>query len=208
MNVGTLKRKIKSLFGDNYGIIIRDADIIDWINDGLLAVVRETDCLVETVTNTPSDYPLIIDDMLKIKRVTYNGVSIPFTTEKNLDNWGRDNSRQGYPVGYFIEGNTVNLFPPPIDTETSPVTVVYVRAPLEITSSIPDVQPFEIPIAYHEDLVRYVLALAHERDSNMELAKENMARFASNISQRAFEQTHGNPDEGSYIQQDPWDYYG
>ena len=189
MNVGVIKRRVKRQFGDTSGAQITDEDIIDWINQGMVDIVRRTECLVShrqasVVQNDPS-YTLP-PDVLFIQRVTLDGNTLASTSQQSIDYLGRDtdNAGAGTPYTYFLSGNVINLYPKPSVDGNDNLDIFYVRMPTEVAvdNDVP-----EIPLFMHEDIIRYCLARAKELDDDLEGAAALGQEYDSRMNNALFE---------------------
>ena len=98
MNVGDVKLRVSRAVGDDDKLIVTDADMLRWINDGQLDVVRRTECLQGTYStattlgtgsyNLPSDYFLA-------KRVTLNNQVQRPTNINQVDDITSDSNLSG-----------------------------------------------------------------------------------------------------------------
>jgi hypothetical protein len=138
MTPEVLFRKVRRLFGDEFDIVITQQDIIDWANTAQSDIVRETQCLPKTINVPANQFPITIPDFYLMSRVGYGSPLQPkgFVSLEELDLEGSSYNGMvaspGIPNRYYLSGNMVYLYPTPLTTDVSTVSVTYVRAPQEL----------------------------------------------------------------------------
>lgn len=210
MIVSEIISRVQNGFGDSNQIIIRDPHVIDWINEGMVEIVRETQCLSKRESSiVASAFNNVagvgINDMMLLKRVYYGNDALLLLDSEALDRMGFV-PQTGIPKGYYMEGSKILLFPTPTATDATQMTIFYVPAPVNVTTAadIPG-----IPFFFHGDLAEWCLAKAHERNENFRAAELIMNRFRANLSTRKFESL-SQDDSYRTVQADvmDMDYYG
>lgn len=178
--------RVQNLFGDSRGVIITPAMILDWVNDAHLDIVRETQYL-STNNTSPANFFIggnPIGDMVLLKRVMYGTKPLAMMDVESIDRLGMRESAPGIPQGYYMDGESVFLFPDPLGDDETEVNVIYVVAPTEYTDPG---DLLDVPIRYHTDVVTYCIGKAHERNENYRAAEMYAAKFMSGVAQRRFE---------------------
>jgi len=195
MLVSDITRKVQRLFGDSSAFIVFDQnDIYDWINEAMLLIARKTHCLTIVVSNQANAYPLTIPtDWIITKRVTYDLPEIPlkYMDIEDLDAYSINPLEVDVPEFYYIFNGKINLYPNPGGVKS--IKHYYARVPNNVSTT--NATP-ELPISFHEDLVRFCLMRAHERNQD----KSNVE-----ISASIFQSTDGLRQEEANIGDD--DYY-
>lgn len=182
MNGTDIAVRVKRIFGDESGVLIEDADIVRWINDGQLDVVRKTHTLTKTYT-VPSvvgvpTYTLPIDFLLSIE-LKFGGrmlSSLPLS-DFNLRFPNREaTTESGRPEYFTVRGPNFLLHPAP--SEVADITAFYVARPtlLNILTETP-----EIPVAFHEALVQFALMRAKELDQDWTSAERYQGQYSENV---------------------------
>lgn len=182
MNVGDIGTRVKRTFGDESGVQLTDADLYRYINDGVRQLVLQNEELLQTLGTLSAvanqqDYALPVD-LLILKSVSYkapNGDTFYRLEGKSfnefneyIDAWDSTNSlAKGTPVVYMKYGDHISMFPIPDTAGVNNIKVYYNRKPVEVAAltDIPD-----IPVLYHEVLVKYCLSQAYEMDEDLEAA--------------------------------------
>lgn len=173
MILSDISTRVKRSFGDEAGVQLTENDVIRWVNDGQIDVVRRTECLVrvspvDAVAGT-SQYPLPTD-FLFFKRGTVNGrllSSINFGALDQLYPHRDESYPRGTPEYFSVRGQNFVLYPAPDTTKTGAISIEYVARPAVITT---DTQSPEIPIQFHEALVLFCLMRAKELDESWDAA--------------------------------------
>jgi len=203
MNVTDIIRKTQRLFGDSSAeIIISPQDIYDWINEAQLTIVRQTDCLTGTDTAALSTYPKALPvDWIKTKRVSYGTnptQSLKLIEIEDLDNLNIDPaSPVDSPMFYYHWAGQLRLYP----MMSTALNVVhdYVKLPTTIISTA---TALTVPVSYHEDIVRFCVMRAHERNENWNAFRESKAIMQENSGLRT-EEASLSDDDFFVVRDDP-----
>jgi hypothetical protein len=200
MNVTTLTRKVRRLFGDTEAeIIITQQDIFDWIDEAQLQITRKTHCLSKSAESTADLFPLNLPlDWIMTKRLVYGNTILKFVEIDDLDGLSYDATvPTDTPTVYYNFNKQLNLYPNKGTNDTTKVKHDYICAPTSITSvSV----PLDVPISYHEDITRYCIMRAHERNENykaQQISSDTLEAYAGERQQEA-----NNPNEENYVVRD------
>lgn len=172
MNVEDIKTRVFRQFGDESGAQIDESDIIRWVNDAQIDIVRRTEILQKEGTIIPvltgtDEYDPPVDFMFP-RRATLDGVLLQRTTVEEMDMYQGNreaDGMSGLPDRYYIRGLKFVLYPVP--ESDGDLVVLYVRQPTAVTA-VGDVP--EIPLYMHEDIVRYCLQRAKELNEDFDQA--------------------------------------
>ena len=202
MDFLTLKRNVQRRFGDSAEIFITEADVIDWANGGQLEIARETKCLSIALSQQASTFPINKPTgLIKIERITYNGMPVPYIDIEDLDTRYVDLSLQDQPIVYYTNVNQICLYPDPVNTDTLPVIVTYSRTPATI---VINTDALTIPEFLHQDLVSYILIRCHERNENWQAVQILTDAFSKKMALR-LEDIYEIDDTFMVIRDDPFD---
>lgn len=183
MDVETALRKVKRQFGDEYDVTIVDEDIYYWIHEAELDIIRQT-ASNDTVLNIPvSAFPAILPTKVSVKRVSINNKALTYTTRNQLDLASAALTSDGTPTWWYFESHTIFLFPVGSPSDAFTVDVVYCRVPDEITEATVT-KVFTVPEVYHEDVVKFCIARAHNKNMNWKAAESEMELYDRNVSTR------------------------
>lgn len=201
MEVDVALRKIKRQFGDEYNVIIVDEDIFYWIHEAELDIIRQTasnDIQIQVAANT---FPVLIAGNVIVKRVAVNGRALTYTTRNELDSVGTITA-EGTSNQWYWESHKVFLYPVPLAADNYNVDVIYCRVPTEMT--VGGTNTFTVPEVFHEDVVKYCIARAHNKNMNWKAAEAEMEAYDRNVSTRRHEVQAS--DAPIYKGIDPMDY--
>lgn len=197
MNLGDIKTRVASEYGDRAYSQITEADITNWANDGMLEIVKMTACIKTSTTIAAvvgqTEYSLP-SDFVKMRRVIYNGYMLSHVTRDEVDKLNHgliDNPTQGRPGYYYVEWNNMGVYPAPDDTLNFTVEYAQVPTSLSVDGDTP-----ELPEIFHSDIVEYVLMRCARLDGDVERAILFQEDFALSVAetQAAFE----NPETDTY----------
>lgn len=178
-----IQTAVQRQFGDDTEAQILLTDIRRWANEGLLKIARETDALLDTATIPSvigtSDY-VLPTDFLRIDRVTFDGVTLIRTTSQDLDAMVPSrNVTPGItalPTRFYVRQKKIVLYPTPDRVKN--IVVEYTARPAELVNAA-DVP--EIPVEYHNDIIRFALSRAYELDGQRTDAREVMSEFQEGL---------------------------
>lgn len=209
MNLGEIITSVKRQFGDDSGVQIFESDIIRWANLAQIDIARKTECIqdhVATDSIVEDGSYMLPEDFLTVKRVTYNNaVMYPTTIEKaDIAYPLREQGNQvGTPNTYFIWGNILYLHPWPSTAEVNVLELFYVRLPATLASAD---EVSEIPESFHEDIVKYCLALAKELDEDVVEAGKIRDEYMGRIAEARYEIQNLYADSYPSVRLLPGDY--
>lgn len=208
MQFDTLERKVRRLFGDENNIVIDRQDIIDWANAAQVDIARTTMCLPFDVTAAANTFPKTLSDMYSMYRMTYGTPAVPktFITLEQIDAEALSGGAiaVGVPQRYYIRSNVINLWPVPATNDTTSITITYNRAPKEML--LADNPPvLDVPVMYHEDIVRYCLARAYEKNENYQAQEMSEETYTAGLAQRIWEKNQGD-ESFPFVKPDMMDY--
>ncbi len=184
MNLGELKARVKTLLGDDSGVVIEEDDLTRWSNDGQLDIVRRTGCLegfinLDVVAGTEAyDLPA---DFLKDRRVTLSGLKINRTSLEELDTISPDRDALGTTdtsTVFYIYGGQLYLYPIPVGSITDGLKLWYTYLPRYMVS---DLDTPTIPVSMHEDIVTYCVSKGHEVNEDYGAAQSKMSEYSSRV---------------------------
>jgi hypothetical protein len=180
MNVNTITTLVKRQFGDESGVQITDSDITTWINAAMRQIVLQNEGLLEVLSvsnlvGNQQEYDLPVDNLIfrgmHLRTNTGNWLRLQGLTwvdfNEKLDGAIEDTSRSGDPAFYTLYGSKIIIYPIPAVTRTNALKIFYSRAPIDVTTGL-DIP--ELPVLYHDAIVKYCLQQAYEMDENPELA--------------------------------------
>jgi hypothetical protein len=213
MDMVALARVVKSRFGDANGVLITDTDIVDWTNEAVREVIRKTnlsnvrDVALVSVIGTPTSLAMAATDTAVLS--VYNQTNDIFLAPTSLEDIMNKGSfdENGDAVLYYISelstGRVLYLYPQlPTAVKNYSVRLSCFPADVTIAGALP------LQTAYHNDLVNFCLARAHEKNQNYQAYREIMDEFNSHLGDRNSEAQR--PEQQSYpiIRDDIFDSEG
>lgn len=179
MDIGEIKKRVKTTFGDEAEAQISSSDIIRWINDAQREAVLQNEGLLEKVWTTDLtanqaeytlDSNLFALHRIRIKTSTTSPFYwIPWMSgtdfERFLDGW--DGHPTGYPCVYTEKDRKVILFPTPSMTVTGGFKYEGSKYPTKISDAAADSTLPDLPEYYHQYIVDYCLMQAYELDEDI-----------------------------------------
>lgn len=179
-------RKTQRSIGDDNEILITKPDIVDWINEAQTYITRETQYRTATTTGNASTFVagVTITDSLLLKRVYYGDRALALMDVETRDRMGLAEVNSAVPYGYFMDGESIFLFPAPTASDTTTVTTHYVDSPTDLATFA---DSLDIPAIYHEDMVLLCKMRANERNENYRAAEHFEKQFKEAMAQRKFE---------------------
>ena len=191
MNVAELVLRVKRDFGDEYDVIITDADVYRWIYAGEMEIIRNTGMNVLSVTAAANTFPENVPLAVQIIRVSRAGRTLLRTTIEEIDTLGLNPGQTGSNAQYWylsgsvsaLLGQTVNLWPMNA-SDTENIMIDYVKVPVVITGPPPSPTTLTVPEVWHTDLVNFVLARAFEKRGSDSKAKNYQDMFDKNMGNR------------------------
>jgi hypothetical protein len=201
MNLTTVVRKVQRLFGDTPAeIVITQTDIFDWVDEAQLQITRKTHCLTKSATGlAASTFPLNLPaDWIMSKRLLYGKTVLKFVEIDDLDGLSYDATVPvDTPTVYYIFNKQLNLYPNKGANDTTQLQHDYVCTPTPIATIA---TPLDVPISYHEDIVRYCIMRSHERNENYKAQQISSDTLEAYSGERMQEAT--NPNEENYVIRD------
>lgn len=203
MLVATVLERVKRQFGDEYDILINDADIFGWIYEAETDIIRNTGCNNQVVSTTVAAFPVTIPEVVNIKRITVDGRAMKYTTKEELDLVGLNPDVTGstdLPSYWYKEGTKAYLWPDNA-LDTTAVKIEYNKMPVLI-SALPGA--FTVPEVHHTDVMRYCIARAHNKNQDLQAEQVEMNAYERNIGKRNEEINE--IDHSQYKGNDPLDF--
>lgn len=200
MNVQDIVTRVRRTFGDEAAVQVTNEDIIRWINDGQVEIIKNNDTALEKTAfvnlvagqssyTLPTD--LLILRALRFKYPTMNSFSrLSFKSmqqfDEEIDGWdgtGYNNSSPSYFTLY--EGNAL-LFPTPDTSSTNGLKVLYNQKPADVDDVL---DTLALPIIYHNTIMKYCMWQASLLDEDHEPAMMYRTDFAGDLGVLANNET-------------------
>lgn len=219
MIVSQALARIKRQFGDEFGVVIENDDIFGWILDAETDIIRTTGCNSKTSTIFEQAFPIDIPATVNIDRVSLNGVPLVYIAVEELDLLGLSTSASGDPRYWYkimkndpdatspvyVVRNEVHIWPT-TTTQNRSFVVSYVVTPTLMSDVVIDNNHFTVPEVFHEDVVKYCIGRAHNKNNNLQAEKMQMDLYDRNLNMRRDEAQVA--DTVLYKIGDPMDFEG
>lgn len=208
MDVATAMRRIKRYFGDEYEILINDDDIFGWLYDGETEIIRssgQNENVASTTVGTIGVAGSAVPTSVHIKRVTINDTALQNIARDELDMIKTSDVSVGKPLYWYVVDHKVFLWPIEAGSIT-PVKIYYNKTPVMITGTMAAPVPttFTVPEIHHNDLIKYCIARAHDKNKDGANSKVMQDLFDRNIGARRDESM--SIDAPTYKISDPYDF--
>lgn len=184
--------RVRRTFGDEAAVQVQDADVIRWINDAQVEIVKKNDAAlqktatVDLVAGT-STYALPTDllilrslrykfpDMEAYARLSYKSIQ---QFDEEIDGWDGTLYSSGHPYLFSKFENNVTLFPTPDQSMVAGLKVIYNFEPTDV---VLNTDPLALPLIYHNTIVSYCLWQASLMDEDHEVAVMYNGQFANDM---------------------------
>lgn len=193
MIVSEIYTRVKRQFGDESGVQLTDQDIIRYINEGQRQIVMQNEGLLEKIATSSAvinqqNYTLPAD-ILILRSISYKSPDdVSFYKLKGLsyqqfneyvDGWDGAAYGTATPLIFTQFAGNLILFPIPDKNSTNGIKIYYNRSPVDVVTSgdTPD-----LPLLYHDALVKQCLQLAYEMDEDWEAAQTKGTQLDADIA--------------------------
>ncbi len=193
MNVSDIVTRVRRTFGDEAAVQVTNEDIIRWINDGQVEIVKHNDGALQftgyvNLVSGQSSYALPADllilrslrykftDMLSYSNLRYKNMQ---EFDDSIDGWDGGAYTTGYPQMFtMFEGKAI-LFPTPNQSVTSGLKVLYNQKPTDVDDLSDSIS---LPLIYHNTLLTYCLWQASLLDEDHEPAMMYKSNFNEDMT--------------------------
>ncbi len=192
MNVGDIITRVRRTFGDEAAVQVTDADVIRWINDSQIEIVKHNDGALQKtdfidLVATQSTYALPSDllilrslrfkfsDMLSYSNLRYKNMQ---QFDDSVDGWDGTAYNKGRPQFFTKFENNVILFPTPESAMTDGLKILYNQKPTDVINSLSELA---LPLIYHNTVVKYCMWQASLLDEDHEPALMYRSEFEADM---------------------------
>ena len=184
MNVGTIKSRVQRAFGDESSTFIEATDVLNWLNDGQMEIVRKTNCLQAETNGTTVVgtnkllLTTIAPGLLAVQKFMINYIQLKYSDISGPNLSSSDAPLNVETGSYFIWNGYIywNM----LDAGTAyNYRIYYLKSPtaLAVDADIP-----EIPVEFHEDLVIWCLIKANEMTEDYDAADRYRTQFRERVA--------------------------
>jgi hypothetical protein len=205
VDTADLVLQIKRQYGDEYGVVVTDADLLQFVYEGEMDIIRSTGGFEsKTIAAAASAFPMQIPGTIQVIRVTLNGVALTYISIAELDLVKAALlTAQGAPQ-YWYNNNEqeIDIFPS-VTTDTTANLIVYYKH-VAIKKTVPT-GALTVPERYHTDLLQFCIARCHNKNRDAQSEQAALTSYNQNLAMRREE---GYSFDGPiYKQNDPQDFY-
>jgi hypothetical protein len=202
MNMSDVVRQVTRLIGDENETQIFNTDIMDWANEYIMVLARESEFnqLLDQSTYGPSTTGRTVPlQFIGEKRVTFNDVPLNRTTLLELDKLGAETS-SGNPTHFYFWGSVMFLWPTP---STSGTLKIWYTAAVNAIGDMDSELP--CPLIYHKDVVRACIMRAREQSEDFEQAAALAAEVTQLTGKVSYDQAFQSREGYPVVRGDPAD---
>jgi hypothetical protein len=192
MIVQDVVTRVRRVFGDDAAVQVTDADIIRWINDAQIEIVKYNDAALQKtsfidITAGQAQYTLPIDLLiLRSLRYQYGGMlsfsSIRYKNmqefDDSIDGWDGAAYSQGKPIFFTMYEGKAILFPVPDGSAINGIKVLYNQKPTDVTLLA---DSMALPLIYHNTVFKYCMWQASLLDDASEPATMYRTDFQADM---------------------------
>lgn len=180
--------RVRRTFGDEAAVQVQDDDIIRWINDGQIEIIkRDAEALQKTafvdLVANQAVYTMPTDLMLlRSLRYKFSGMqsytALKFRSvqqfDETIDGWDGTLYSSSSPIYFTLFEGKVTLFPTPSEANVSGLKVLYNQKPTDVISGS---SAISLPLVYHNTLVQYCMWQASLLDEDHQPALMYQSNF-------------------------------
>jgi hypothetical protein len=192
VNTQDVVTRVRRTFGDDAAVQVTDADVIRWINDSQIEIVKNNDSALQATTTmslvaNQSEYALPVD-LLILRSLKYKFAShLSFTNlryqnmqqfDETVDGWDGTLYGSGSPVYFTMYDEKMILFPPPQEASAGGLKLLYNQKPVDVVGLS---DALALPLIYHNTVVNYCLWQASLMDEDHEPALMYRSSFDDDL---------------------------
>lgn len=181
MNVQDVITRVRRTFGDDAAVQVTNEDVIRWINDGQIEVVKTNDGalqksdLIDLVANQaqytlPADFFILrslrykFADMTSFSSLKYLNMQ---QFDESIDGWDGTAFSAGNPRFFTMYEGRVILFPVPQYSMVDGLKILYNQKPTDVVGTS---DALALPLIYHNTIFKYCMWQASLLDEDHEPA--------------------------------------
>lgn len=185
-------RAVRRTFGDEAGVQLDSADILQWANDAQQAINSKNKILKAKATSLSvggqASYQFPDERIQQVESLLFDGSPISpvemATAQASIQGSDPHGEETGTPVAWYEWGGEFTLFPVPDAVKT--ITLYYTRYPTTLTGDT--AQLLDVPDKYYQAVVDYVLWKAYELDEDWNGAQLKEQQFRNALEEQSEEE--------------------
>lgn len=184
--------RVRRTFGDEAAVQVTDDDVIRWINDAMVEIVKNNDAALQktdfvSLVANQSTYSLPTDLLLlRSLRYKYTGMpSFSVLIYKNmqefddaLDGWDGSTFAVNPPQLFTMYEGKAILFPTPDQSATNGLKILYNQTPATVTLPA---DALALPLIYHNTIFKYCMWQASLLDEDHDPAAGYRSDFMADM---------------------------
>lgn len=181
---------LKRQMGDEAQVVITDADIVRWIDDGQVEIVTNNQSLnlvkaVTGITAGKAEYPLMQDEafsgLLLVNSIHYKNRRLKSVTFQEAEEYMLTDTENagGEPSLWYSVAGVLHLYPVPEENVDNGLSIFFTKAPRKVTSLV---QGLDIPDSYFNALVEYAMSKAYEMEENTQMSQMKTQQFEKSLN--------------------------
>lgn len=168
MIVSDIIVRVRRTFGDEAAVQVKDDDIIRWINDAQVEIIKHNDSalqksdLIDIVANQaqytlPADLMILrslrykLPSMLSFGALKYQSMQ---QFDESMDGWDGTQFSTGSPQFFTMDEGKAILFPIPDQSMVDGLKVRYNQKPTDVVTSV---DSLALPLIYHNTVMKYCM---------------------------------------------------
>lgn len=192
MIVSDIITRVRRIFGDEAAVQVTDDDIIRWINDAQVEIVKKNDGALQATGfvnlvadqqsyTLPTDLFLLrslrykFSDMVSYSALRYKNMQ---EFDDSVDGWDGTLYGSGNPIFFTVFEGKALLFPPPNVSVTNGLKVLYNKKPTDVATTM---DSLSLPLIYHTTVVNYCMLQASLLDENLEPAAVYKSEYQESL---------------------------
>lgn len=187
-----VKRAVRRTFGDEAGVQLEDADILQWANDAQQAINTKNKIFkAKSTTQTvpgQAQYTFPVELIQQIESITYDGSPIAplemLTAQGTIQSADPRQQATGTPVAWYEWAGEYTLYPVP--DEEKDLTLYYTRYPAPLTGNDEDL--LDVPDKYYQAVVDFILWKCYELDEDWNGAQLKEQQFRGALEEQSEEE--------------------
>jgi hypothetical protein len=181
MIVQDIVTRVRRTFGDEAAVQVTDADIIRWINDSQVEIIKHNDSALQQTAyvnlvlgqqeyTMPADLIILrslrykFSDMLSYSALRFKNMQ---QFDDSVDGWDGGLFSQGNPEFFTMYADKAILFPIPSQSVASGLKVLYNQKPTDVVGLS---DALALPLIYHNTILKYCMWQASLLDENNDAA--------------------------------------
>lgn len=208
MNLNDVVRHVQRIFGDEYEVQIKTEDIVDWANESIVTIARETEFKTGTLGPVPygpsTDGVALPTQFIGEKRVTWDSVPLDRAEINQLDDMTTVETTGvlgARPTHFYFWDEKIYLHPTP--GQAANLVMNYVATPSTHTEMS---APLPLPLHHHWTVIRMCLVRARELNEDFDQAARLQTEVDGLLGKSRDDQNNRFRETFPVVKDDPADW--